>query len=135
MPNTFITDLTAYIESEGLATRGQDLFVSGWFDDDGVPNVDVNQIMIDETGSVESDKDIPVLKPTIQFMCRNQDYMTARSKLWDLYSLFHQKHEYVMGDTQVMQSMAIQEPGFIGQNANGLEIFSFNVIFEIRNTY
>lgn len=135
MSNTFITDLTAYIQAQGIATPGQDLFVSGWFDDDGVPNVDVNQIMIDETGSVESDKDIPILKPTIQFMCRNQDYMTARAKLWSLYNLFHQKHEYVMGDTQVRQSMAIQEPGFIGQNPDGLEIFSFNVIFDVRNTY
>lgn len=135
MSNTFITDLTAYIEDQEIATRGQDLFVSGWFDGDGIADVSVNQIMIDETGSVESDKDIPVLKPTIQFMCRNQEYMTARSKLWSLYNLFHQKHEYVMGSTEVMQSMAIQEPSFIGQNPDGLEIFSFNVIFHVRNNY
>jgi hypothetical protein len=135
MTNTFITDLTDYIQAQGIATNGQNLFVSGWFDNQDLPNVDVNQIMVDETGSVESDRDIPKLAPTIQFMARDFDYSVARSKLWSLYALFHQKHEYTMGGTSVMQSMAIQEPASIGKNDRGQEIFSFNVLFEIRNTY
>lgn len=126
--NTFITDLQDYLASNGIGTIGTDSFISG-FSDAG----SVNQFALMETGSVESDKDVAKLQPTVQVLLKNQSYDAGRAIMWQIFNLLHQKHEYMMGNTSVMQSMAIQEPGHIGQNPDGLEVFSMNFVFTNRN--
>lgn len=127
MTNTFITDLQDYMAAniDGL-TINTNFFISGFSGD--TPD----QICLMETGSPEADIDLPLTQPTIQVLCKNQSYAAGRALMWQIYSLLHQKVEIEMGTSSVEQSMAIQEPAHIGENDDGLEVFSMNFVFKVR---
>lgn len=128
--NTFITDLQDHIADNvsGLEID-TNFFITGFSGDAKT------QYSLRETGSVEAEKDLPILNPTIQIMGKSEDYETVKNKMWQIYQLLHQKVETTMGESSVMQSMAIQEPYHLGEDDTGLEIFTMNFYFKVRNTY
>lgn len=124
----FIEQITEYLEDQGIGTRGDDLFIEGFFGDGD------NQIMVDHTGGVEPDRDIPIAYPTLQVSVRNTSYNEAQETMYEIFRLFHRKHEYALvdGGLSIQMSMAMSEPTHILHDEQDRHIFSCNFVFYVR---
>jgi len=129
MAQRLITNLAQYLEDQGIATGGTDLFIGR------MPEVD-NCILLDQTGSVEPDKYLPVEKPTIQVTVRNTDYTDGLDKLKTIFDLLHQKKDNLaleVGGVDVMIVNALNEPSHIGEDENSRHLWTCTFIFQLRS--
>jgi hypothetical protein len=129
MAQRLITNLATYLQAQGIATGGTDLFIGK------MPEVD-NCILLDQTGGIEPDTYLPVEKPTIQVTVRNTDYTDGMDKLKTVYDLLHQKKDSLVlesGGVDVMIVSALNEPSHIGEDENSRHLFTCSFIFQLRS--
>lgn len=124
----FIEEVAEYLEDQEIGTRGDDLFIEGFYGEGH------NQVMIDHTGGVEPDRYIPIAYPTVQVSVRNESYNGAQSIIYEIFNLFHKKHEYRLVDDglSIQMSMALSEPAHILHDDQDRHIFSCNFVFYVR---
>lgn len=111
-------------------TLGSNLFVSTM-----PPKPDDLCVMVVNTGGPEADTYTPVRGVSIQVSVRASQYDTASNVINQAFNGLHQKYDtfqLVAGQTDVMQSMAMQEPTYIGQDTNQRYMFTCNFIITYR---
>ena len=129
MAQRLITNLATYLQAQGIGTGGTDLFIGR------LPEVD-NCIMLDQTGGVEPDRDLPIEKPTIQVTVRNTDYTDGFDKLKSIYDLLHQKKDDLVlesGGVDIMIVNALNEPSHIGEDESSRHLWTCTFVFNLRS--
>lgn len=111
-------------------TLGTNLFVSTM-----PPQPDELCVMVVNTGGPEADRYTPIRQVSIQVSVRASQYDTGSSVINSTFNALHQKTDQlvlVSGQTDIMQSMAMQEPTFIGQDTNQRYMFTCNFVITYR---
>lgn len=126
-----VENLADYLAANlsGSLVVGTDIFIGS------LPEETDNAILIDQTGGVEADRDIPVEKPTIQVLVRNTAYNTGLEQAKAIYDLIHQLRDNTVlkaGGVDMMYCFALQEPSHIGKDENNRQLFTTNYVFELR---
>lgn len=127
-----ITDLSTYLQTNGIGTEGTNLFIGR------LPEVDGQNVvvMLDQTGGVEPQKDLPIITPTVQVTVRATTYSGGIAKINAIYTLLHRKDDslvLVLGGVDVMNCFALQEPTHLGEDDSGRHLFTCNFVFKLRN--
>ncbi len=127
---SFLDDVISYIQAQGVATFGKDMFAGNY------PSTAPDDcILVKATGGLPPSKEVPIRQPTIQVLSRAPYSPEAEAKLRQVYALFHgednAKHNYVIGSYYVYVSSAIQEPGDISPDAKSRAEWSCNFHFKI----
>jgi len=124
-----VENLAAYLQAQAIGTVATDIFIGGLIDS---PD---NQISIDQTGSVEPNRENPIKDPTVQILVRNTAYDTGLNKITAIYDLLHQKNDSIVleaGGVDVMACFALQEPTHILKDESDRHIFTCNFVFKLR---
>lgn len=129
-----LDDLGVYLQAQSIGTVGTDLFKGI------LPESPDDCISIDQSGGVEPDRELPLEKPTIQVLVRNDDYATGLTKAKAIYDLLHRAgHDngaepvLKVGGVDVMDIFAMQEPFHLGKDENERDLFTLNFVFYLRS--
>lgn len=122
---TFLEVIKNDIENEGLGVFGTDLFLNS------KPTKPDNVICIIDTGGY---KPGDVRRPTIQFLIRNEGYPSGLKKAEQIFQRYHNKNWYMLDEYEIINSEAINEPTFIGNDDKDRAMISLNILF-IRGDY
>jgi hypothetical protein len=126
---TFIDDVAEYLETNGVGTIAEDIFV------DEMPPSPDDVVMVAHTGGLEADRYLPIANPTCQVTVRNTTYSGGITKIYQIFNLLHQKYDNTVlkiGGVDVMKIDAMQEPTPIGRDEASRHIFTCNFVFMIR---
>lgn len=123
-----INEVAEYLEEEGIATKGTDLFISRQSD---TPD---DQIVVYNTGGLEPDRYIPTADPTFQILVRNKNYQTGQGKVDSIVTALHQlANSYLEeSETYFYYVFLMNEPSHIGRDDKGRHEWSINFICKIR---
>jgi len=123
---SLISDISTYLQSNGIGTVGTNIFYSYMPADVGAC------VVILDTGGSQPDTYLPTKEPTFQIYLQNIDYDTGKIKLEAIRELLHQKTNITIGSTYFYFILAVSEGGHLGRNADGLDEFSMNFHCRIR---
>jgi len=126
-----LENIAEYLETEGIGTRGEDIFVGYLVDEIG--NDDI--VMIDQIGGVTPDVDLPIAKPTVQIIVRNKDHAAGLSKMQEIFELIHGKHDDLVlaeSGTDIMRAYAMNEPQHLDRDDEGRDLFTCTFVFQYR---
>lgn len=124
-----VDNLAQYIEDNTSLTEATDLFIGI------MPASPDNCVMIDQTGGVEAEREVPIEQPTIQVTVRNTAYPDGLDLIKTIYDLIHQAKDNITletGGVDTMTIFAMGEPAHIGQDESQRHLFSVNFVFKIR---
>jgi hypothetical protein len=125
-----VENIATYLAANGIGTKATDIFIGT------MPDTLDNCVMIDQTGGVQADRYLPVLKPTVQISVRNTSFLSGLDKISAIYNLLHQKGDNLVlesGGVDVMRIDAMGEPGHLGQDDSSRHLFSCNFVVRLRN--
>lgn len=117
---SLISDISDYLEDEGLGTVGTDIF------DTYMPESLETGLSVLDTGGATPDEYLPTKEPTFQVFIRAVDYATGKAKLEAVRTALHQISGTTIGSTYFFFILALSEGGHIGRNENGNDEFSIN---------
>lgn len=126
-----LENIAEFLEDNEIGTRGTDIFI-GFLGDDGTID---NAVMIDQTGGVQPDRDLPISKPTVQIMVRDKDYTAGLSKLQTIFNLLHGAHDNLVlaaGGVDIMRIYAMNEPQHVERDEEERDIFTCTFVFQLR---
>ncbi|MCU7526561.1 MAG: hypothetical protein HF308_18945 [Ignavibacteria bacterium] len=109
---TYLVDLSNYIQSNGLGTVAVDIVISGYYDKAG------NAIFVTPYGGSDNCEiktpgyDDPCT-PDVQFLVRNLDQAIAISKANAIFKLFRKVSDLTIGDTKIISMRAKGPPSFV----------------------
>ncbi len=96
------------------------------------PSSPSNCITVFDTGGFAPKKDT-TSDPTVMIQVRNDDYSVGMDLLQKIHSLLKDKNNFWLGDyIFVYVSEALGEPGHIGKDENGRDLFSCNYHLRIK---
>lgn len=134
----FLDLLAEQLEQDGIATGGQDLFISDY--PEGAPDACT---VIRLSGGTD-EKDLPIQYQVIQIMTRDPGFQVAYERAFVIYRyLFGDtqagkwlpRHNFKIGVTReayVLTCSALQLPSDIGKDEAGRSEVSFNIRFVVR---
>lgn len=102
---SLISDLTDYLEDQGIGTIGTDLF------DNYLPDNGTNGVAVIDTGGPEQDHHIPTGQYTFQIYIRHRTYALAKASLDSVRTALHQVVDTTIGSTHFMYIMAASGGG------------------------
>lgn len=119
---SIISDVSTYLQAQGLGTLGTNIFESY------LPDSVDSCIGVFDTGGLQPDHYLPTKEPTFQIFIRAATYTAGKAILDSVRTLLHQKANLnlVSGQTYFYFIFAISEGGHIGRNDNGQDEFSIN---------
>lgn len=130
-----IDEIAAYLEAVEVGEVGTDIFVGFAADEEtGIQN---NIIMVDQTGSVDPDIDMPILKPIVKVLVRNDAYSGGLAKLYQIHHLFDRMVDgttLVPGGTEIMVVHTLAEPQHQERDDEGRDYFTCTFVFHIRGS-
>jgi hypothetical protein len=121
-----IEAIADYLETEGVATKGTDMFLAVQ------PDSPDNCLTIYDTGGFAPDNELPIKDPTIQVISRATDYETAKQEALDVYGELHKLANQTLGDFYIYLIEAMQEPGSIGRDSADRFEISCNYRLKVR---
>lgn len=126
---SMISEITEYLETNGVGTQGTDLFYSQFPDNDDLPAV----VVIDRPGTKPNIDITDIKSPMFQIIVRSATYATGESKLSDVRALLHGViNTYLVANGIYFRRIqATSEGGHIGVNDAGMDEFSINFTTEI----
>jgi hypothetical protein len=128
---SYITDIVEYLETQGIGTRGTNLFYSQ------IPDDATSDFLIGVYGRTGPAPDIDLLdikKPMFQIIVRSVNFDTGQAKLKQIRELLHGiiNRYLVVAGTYFRRIQATSEGGHIGINENNnKDEFSINFMTEI----
>lgn len=116
-------DVATYIANQGLGTLNTDIFVGF------LPPAPDNAIMVLASGGVATpDELVGIKQPTFQVTVRNSNYENGLSKIDSIRTLLNGVLNTAInpGQTHFLNIMANSEPGHLGKDDRGRQLFSIN---------
>jgi hypothetical protein len=134
--------LTDYLATGGIGTKGADLFFSS-VPAEGTPlgvgsEVPAALVAVIPTPGWPRDKYTGTTHPTFQIRIRAETYAAAESKAAAIAALFrsepYPKNNFLIGTDYIFLADFAQEPtsAFIGYDANNRAEFSLNLRLDVR---
>jgi len=124
-------EITRYLADNSVGTYTPN-DISGDIYYGSKPSSPVNCITIFDTGGFAPKKDT-TSDPTVMIQVRNDDYSVGMDKLHQIHNLLKDKNNFWLGDhIFVYLSEALGEPGHIGKDENGRDLFSVNYHLRVK---
>lgn len=121
-----IQDLANYIESEGWATVGTDLFIGTLKDSPS------DVVILFETGGLPTDRYIPKAEATLQIYIRNTSYANGQSLGETITRGINRLSNVTMGSTYIDYIFLEGELGGIGRDEKNRHEFTCNLVVRYR---
>lgn len=124
-----ISDISDYLEDQGIGTVGQDIF-DNYLPDTG----ETPALAVIDTGGMEPDIDLPHKEKTFQVFIRADTYANADTKLQTVRTALHQLMNQTLGSTYFYFIYAMQEGGpiTISQDSSGRGLVEMSINFRTR---
>ncbi len=127
--------LIDYLSNQGFNVFPQPNFIPAEIQESQLP-----ALFVFGTGGYGPDEMLPVTNPTFQVIVKGKNFkndpmqMTSTEEIaQQVITLFHQKDNYVIGETHVYASQAIQSnPIPIGLDDKDRPVYSTNFLFKVR---
>ncbi len=122
------------LSDNGLGDLGNNIFIGLLPDNDPDIVYGGSAILLDATGGIEPDKDIPTAKPTVQVLVRNsnfQDGMIAAETIRDIFHTLHDGADFPNG-VSIMRAYAINEPQHLDIDEKERHLFTCTFVFQYR---
>jgi len=124
---TLIQQVARHLQNNSIGTLATDLFVAH------APEKPNTCIAVIDTGGVKPSAYIPIKEPTFQVFIRSADYTTGKTLCDSVRTALHGKVGYLINnETYFYFIHLISEPGHLGKDENGRELFSINFICKTR---
>ena len=122
------TDITDYLEDQGIGTVGTTIFESQTKD---TPN---NLVGVFDTGGLEPDNQLPMAEPTFQVYVRNISYVNGKAKVDSIITSLHQKSNItlVSGGEYYYYILLITESLYLGVDSKNRKEWTINFRTKIR---
>lgn len=126
----FISDLSYYLESQGIGTRGTSLFI------EDMPDVSGLSILLSLSSDLP-EREYGVYKYRVQALVKATTYEEAHNKSVDIFNALHGKDDRLVlkaNGADVMTCFAIQTPEPLGRDEKERYVFSTNYEFTLRGS-
>lgn len=118
-----VYNIATYLSANGIATP-----IHGM----ALPTEPDTVIAVCDTGGYKPELQSSTRYPTVEILCRSDDYVTAKSVSMSILDLLHDKQFLKLSDVTIIASEAISEPTPIGEDENHRFIVACNYRFIIR---
>jgi hypothetical protein len=128
-PN-FAEELVDYLVTDGAASaKGTDIFYRHM---PAEPDLSpTTMICVKDTGGDPSVYS-PVPNVSVQFLVRSNGWLDGRAKAGVIYTIFHAVVGVSLVRYTIQSAVALQLPQDIGQDDQGRYLFSFNIMFLVK---
>lgn len=127
-------DLITYLADEGFTVYPDPNFIPA-----DLPEAKYPCLFVSDSGGFAPHDYVPTERPTYQIIVKGKSYKTLPANMAatekfakSLVDLLHRKVNYLIGQTHVFSSKAMQQPIYLGLDDKDRPMYSTNFLFYVK---